>query len=95
MNDICSQEYDTILHGMRSVAALCQQMHLLVSRQGGLLDRIDYNLEHAQLRTRAAVTVIGKRGDQHDLDKRKLVVLFLVIMIIVMATAVILKPKNP
>lgn len=66
----------------------------MTTDQGELLDRIDFYLENAQMRTRAAVQVITRRGEAHDLDKRKLVVLFLVVMIIVLTTAVILKPQR-
>jgi t-SNARE complex subunit (syntaxin) len=88
------QEYDKILGGMRVVAQLTKEMNLMASQQGGLLDRIDYNLEHSSIQTRATVEVIRQRSDMESLDKRRLVVLFLVVMIIILATAVILKPKN-
>ena len=88
------QEFDRILASMRSVAQLMGDMSLMTTRQGELLDRIDYNLEHASERTKAAVQIIAERSDQDQLDRRKLVILLLVVMIIVMLTAVILKPKK-
>jgi hypothetical protein len=94
IDGMVSEEYDRILSGMQAVAHISRDMQLMVSAQSGLLDRIDYNLETAGEKTRAAVQVISDRGQREQLDRRKLVVLFLIVMIIILSTAVILKPKK-
>lgn len=87
-------ELSALAESVRSVAALSRDMHLLVARQGSLVDRVDYHLENASSRTREAVRVISQRADVDELDRRKLVLLLLAMMIVVLSAAIIFKPHK-
>ena len=90
-----SAELDAVLSQMRAVAALSHQMHSLVAHHGTLLDRIDYNLEHASVSTKRAVAAIQEQADfQVAFDQKKVTLLLLVVLIIFVAIAVIMKPSR-
>lgn len=88
------EEYDRLLWSMRTVTEATRSMQLTVQGQGELVDRIDYNLEHAGERTGAAVRRIAVRDASENIDRRKIVLLLLVVMIVVLTSAVIFKPKQ-
>ena len=91
LNSLRGEAYDNILHGMRSIHQLTREMNLMVTEQGGLLDRIDYNMEQVSSVTRAAVGRISKAHDKQELGKRKLIVFGLVLLIVILAAINIMK----
>lgn len=88
-----SREIDQVMLSTAQVIELMKSMHTLVSHQGGLLDRIDVNLERSQHYVqRANVKLTAVRGEQTS-QARKMVLLFLLLLILTLLIAV-LSPRR-
>lgn len=83
-----SQKIDHLVRSMAQVIELLQSMSTLVAHQGGLLDRIDVNLERSRHYVQKAnVKLTTVRGGQVG-QMRKMILLFLLLLIFILLIAV-------
>lgn len=80
-------------HDIHRIAQLFQSMHLLVVEQGTVLDRIDYNIDQALVKTRQGSAQLVKAYQRQGTALTKCV-LFLVCVLAILVLALVIKLTN-
>ena len=86
-----SKDISELLTNISELGEVFKDLNILVVEQGTILDRIDYNIEQAQVHTEKAVTELLK-AEKHQKSMRSTwCILALIILIVVFCIALIFK----
>eukprot|EP01104_Vermistella_antarctica_P017821 TRINITY_DN63_c0_g1_i1.p1 TRINITY_DN63_c0_g1~~TRINITY_DN63_c0_g1_i1.p1 ORF type:complete len:314 (+),score=67.46 TRINITY_DN63_c0_g1_i1:80-1021(+) len=85
------QEINTIARSINELAGIFKDMSVLVVDQGTVLDRIDYNIEQADVSTQEAVEELRKASKAQQGTRNKKCIFLVAILIMIVLIVIFLK----
>lgn len=89
-----TQQVARIAKSVNDLAQLMHEMQVLVVEQGSVLDRIDYNVEHALEDIKAGVKEVDSAEDYQKRDRACLIIAALISFIMIIAIVVIARASS-
>ncbi|RKP19792.1 t-SNARE [Rozella allomycis CSF55] len=86
-------EIAEIARSINDLALMFRDLNMLVIDQGSILDRIDYNVEQVQVYAKDALKQLEKGQEYQKSARKKLIILFLLVLIICSVALLIFKPR--
>eukprot|EP00049_Salpingoeca_infusionum_P026719 m.27484 g.27484 ORF g.27484 m.27484 type:complete len:327 (-) comp8935_c0_seq3:2952-3932(-) len=87
------QEITNIVRSINELSTIFRDLAELVADQGTVLDRIDYNLEHAERKVEAGRVELEKADKYHKSASKKYLIILLILVIVGMIFAFMIRNR--
>jgi len=85
------KEVRQIAQSINDLALIFKDLSILVTEQGTLLDRIDFNIETTKVTMESAVKEVKKAQDHQKSYKKKLCMLLLCLIILILLIVIVIR----